>query len=112
MVQSAAVYLLTVVSKYEHITQVLGHLHWLPVEARVRVSKIANGFAALYLSDLVNPYTPVCALDSQSSHFLSVPMVHKKIAGDWAYPTPTSWNGLGRLAWLMFSKLKTHLINA
>lgn len=94
MVQNAAVYLLTVVSKYEHITQVLGHLHWLPVEARVRVSKTANGIAALYLSDLVNPYTPVCALDSQSSHFLSVPKDHKKMAGEWAYPIPTLWNSL------------------
>ena len=64
LVQNAAACVLTGARKFEHISQILASLHWLPVHFRIYFKMILfafkslNGLAPLYLSELLHPYTP------------------------------------------------------
>jgi hypothetical protein len=61
-VLNTAARILTRTHKFDHITPVLGSLHWLPVKARADFKillltyKALHGLAPTYLSDLVLPY--------------------------------------------------------
>lgn len=108
MVQNAAARLLTGTKKYDHITPVLAHLHWLPVKYRTDfkillfVFKALNGLVPLYITDLLTPLITSRPLEvtrslrSASQHLLSVPRSHFKTKGDRAFSVaaPRLWNSL------------------
>jgi len=63
-VQNAAARVVTLPCKREHVTPILGKLHWLPVEERVIFKillltyKALNNLAPSYIFELVNQYVP------------------------------------------------------
>ena len=68
MVQNSAARLVCGVKKFDHITPVLRHLHWLPVEFRIKYKillltfKALNGMGPSYIRDMLNSYHPNCNL--------------------------------------------------
>ena len=72
------------ISKIPRRTQILRHLHWLPIEARVHIKvlricfKCLNGRGPQYLSDLLLQYTPKRALRSSSQLQLVIPKTKSK----------------------------------
>lgn len=101
-VQHTAARLVTRTRKTEHITPVLVRLHWLPVELRceykliIYVFKALHGKAPTYIAELVNPYTPVRSLRSESASLLTVPKTRTKTYGDRRLDKSASflWNSL------------------
>ncbi len=81
MVQNAAARVLTRTRKYDHITQVLSTLHWLPIKHRIDfkilliIYKALNGLAHQYLSELLSHYSPPRPLRSQNSVRLIIPRI-------------------------------------
>ena len=59
-IQNVAAKIIVGGSKYEHVTQILRELHWLPVESRthfkimVLVHRAVNDTGPVYLQELVN----------------------------------------------------------
>ncbi len=68
-----------------HITPTLRSLHWLPVSFRIEfkilllVFKCLHGTAPIYLSNLLNKYTPVRSLRTSNRNLLVVPKTRIKI---------------------------------
>ncbi len=91
LVQNAAAQLLSGVKKREHITPILGSLHWLPVCFRVDlknvllVYKSRNGLAPTYLCELLTEYQPIRSLRSSNQDLLSTPKSRLKCRGDRAF---------------------------
>ena len=89
-------------NRWEHITDTLVSLHWLPIHERVEykilllVFKALHGLAPGYLSDLLNVYVPTRNLRSMHSFTLVVPKTRLKYYGDRAFCHcgPVLWNGL------------------
>ena len=77
--------------RHNHITPMLKELHWFPVDQRFVFKillfpyKALNGLAPVYLSDLLNDYTPVRDLRSSSQNLLVVLMSNFKSYGDRAF---------------------------
>ena len=101
-VQNIAARILTRTKKYDHITPILQHLHWLPVRERI-IFKImlltyrgVNGMAPTYIERMLIPYKPQRSLRSSESGQLVVPHSRLKGYGDRAFAvvTPTLWNNL------------------
>ncbi len=73
IVQNAAARVLTRSRKYDHITQILQSLHWLPIKFRISYKilllayKALNGLAPAYLTSLLSRYNPSRSLRSQIS---------------------------------------------
>ena len=71
-VQNAAARVIACLSKFDHISDTLKDLHWLPVEQRIIFKinliclKILNNLAPDYLVDLIHVYEPVRYLCSSS----------------------------------------------
>ena len=71
-VQNAAARVIACLSKFDHISDTLMKLHWLPVEQRIIFKinlisfKILNNLAPDYLVDLVHVYEPARYLRSSS----------------------------------------------
>ncbi len=67
-VQNAAARVLTRTRQYDHISQVLSTLHWLPIKHCIDSKillityKALNGLAPQYLSELLSLYSPSCLL--------------------------------------------------
>ena len=65
--------------KFSHSTDMLCHLHWLPVQYRIQfklallVFNTRSNTAPLYLSCLLHNYVPGRSLRSSQSNLLSVP---------------------------------------
>ena len=64
-VQNSAARLLTGSCKFEHITPILKHLHWLPVRQRIIFKILTITYKAhndadspQYLKELIQPYVP------------------------------------------------------
>ena len=101
-VQNTAARLVTSTPRSDHITPVLHNLHWLPVSHRIRfkilllVFKALHGMAPLYITDLLNPYTPSRSLRSSNQHLLVVPSFNLKTYGGRAFNhiAPLLWNNL------------------
>ena len=59
LVQNTAARVLSGTARYEHVTPVLRHLHWLPIEFRIKYKirlltfKGMHGFGPPYLSDML-----------------------------------------------------------
>ena len=70
--------------RHDYITPMLKELYWLPLDQRIVFKillftyKALNGLAPVYLSDLLNDYTPVRDLRSSSQNLLLVPMSNLK----------------------------------
>ncbi len=73
LIQNAAARILTRTRKSEHITPVLGSLHWLPVTFRIDfkvlllVYKSLNGLGPKYIADMLTEYKPNRPLRSLGS---------------------------------------------
>ena len=71
-VQNAAVRVIACLRKFDHISDTLKELHWLPVEQRIIFKinlicfKILNNLAPDYLVDLIHVYEPARYLRSSS----------------------------------------------
>ena len=71
-VQNAAARIIARLRKYDHISQTLKDLHWLPVEQRIVFKinlishKVLNSTAPHYLQELLNRYEPLGRLRSSS----------------------------------------------
>ena len=88
--------------KFDHISDVLKDLHWLPVKARINykiltwVYKCLNGLAPTYLSDLLIVQDQSRTRRSVTQFNLRVPRITKKNSGDRAFCVagPLLWNRL------------------
>ena len=93
--------------KYDHITEALKHLHWLPVAYRIKYKialitfKTLNGKGPSYLRDLIIE-TPASRV-TRSKNKLKIPRTKLKTAGDRSFSAaaPSIWNSL-----------PTHITNA
>lgn len=102
-VQNSAARLLTGSCKFEHITPILKHLHWLPVRQRIIFKILTITYKALndadspqYLKELIQPYVPSRRLRSSSKNLLTVPKFTLKTYGSRAFSVtaPSLWNSL------------------
>ena len=101
LTQNAAARILTKTRKFDHITPILKDLHWLLARERINFKlllltwKAINGLAPSYISNLLVPYKPVCALRSSDKHLLTVPRTSSTL-GDRAFSVAAStlWNSL------------------
>jgi len=88
-------------SKFSHSTDMLCHLHWLPVQYRIQF-KLAllafnarNNNAPLYLSCLLHNYVPGRSLRSSQSNLLCVPSYKLNfVTRSFWVAAPTVWNSL------------------
>lgn len=102
-VQNSAARLITGLRKYDHITQTLHSLHWLPVHKRIIFKmllityKALNGLAPAYITELLNRLDHVSGLRSMDDALLlKVPLAKKVNYGERAYAraAPLLWNEL------------------
>ena len=99
-VQNSAACLITGGRKYDHVTPMLKHLHWLPVHLRIEfkvlllVYKALHGKAPDYLSNMLSPACSVRNLRSRNQCLLAVPRTNLVSAGDRAFSVagPKLWN--------------------
>jgi hypothetical protein len=102
LIQNTAARIVTRTGKYEHITPVLKHLHWLPVRERIVFKillvtfKAINNQAPNYICDLLDTYRPSHHLRSKDKFLLVVPKTKLKTCGSRAFTAaaPTLWNAL------------------
>ncbi len=79
IVQNTAARVLTRSRKYDHITQILQSLHWLPIKFCISYKivllayKALNDLAPVYLTNLLSCYNPNRSLRLQNSGLLVVP---------------------------------------
>ena len=125
LVQNNAARLVMRAKKRDHVTPILKHLHWLPVQQRVAYKinlltfKSLNGLSPAYMQDLVCPYVPTRNLRSASQNLLVAPKTRGVRTGDRAFSScaPRMWNDLPESVRMCttidsFKKhLKTHLFN-
>jgi len=87
-VQNTAARIVTLAKKFDHITPVLIHLHWLPVHFRILfkvlllVYKALNGMAPLHITELLSYRTCSRTLRSTDQKLLAVPKSRLKTYGD------------------------------
>ena len=126
MVQNSAARLVCGVKKFDHITPVLRHLHWLPFEFRIKYKillltfKALNGMGPSYIRDMLNSYHPNCNLRSSNKFLLKVPRSRLVSGADRSFSVvaPKLWNELPISLKLcktlesFKSALKTHLFKA
>ena len=102
-VQNAAAHFIMQKHKYDHISEALNELHWLPVSLRIQyrilllVFKALKGMAPKYIIDLLDIYTPARTLRSSSDHNRLVEKrFNTKHYGYWAFSihAPRLWNAL------------------
>ena len=99
-VQNTAARIVCRIGRYEHITPVLVHLHWLPVHYRIvfkivlLVYKTINGMSPRYLTDLLQFRESSRSLRSVSNELLRQPRTITKTYGDKAFSVcaPRLWN--------------------
>ena len=102
-VQNAAARIIARLRKYDHISQTLKDLHWLPVEQRIAfkinliIHKVLNGTAPHYLQELLNRYEPLRRLRSSSDKWrFAIRRYNQETYGRRAFATmaPKLWNKL------------------
>ena len=100
-IQNSAARMITGTRKYDSITPVLKHLHWLPMNERIEfkvlvmVFKALHGSAPSYIQELIKPYTPRRTLRSASSRTVEVPVTRTSY-GDRSFSKAGAhlWNNL------------------
>jgi len=120
-VQNAAARLVTLTSKFDHITPVLAELHWLPVEYRIQYKILVITYKALhnqaphYICELIQRYSPSRALRSSTKNLLVQPRYQLESYGQRAFSiaSPKLWNNLpDSISINIFKKeLKTNFYN-
>ena len=102
-VQNAAARFLLHKSKFDHITQSLKDLHWLPVRYRIKYKigiitfKALTNQAPAYIQDMiVQQHNSRYTLRSDSAITLVVPRTKQRTLGDRAFAVaaPNLWNDL------------------
>ena len=99
---NSAARLITGIKKYEHISDALRNLHWLPIECRIKfkillmVYKSLNGLAPDYLSALIDVRRPTRSLRSSNKLLLNVPKINTATYGQraFSYVAATLWNSI------------------
>ena len=102
-IQNCAARLVVCAPPHVHITQILRHLHWLPVRARISYKTACLCFHAItsstpaYLSDLLH----LCSLSrslcsSADTRLLKIPLYKCKTKADRAFSSfgPSVWNSV------------------
>ena len=121
-VMNASARLIMCKGKYDHISDSLQQLHWLPVKERSEYKILTISYKALhnmapkYLSDLITPYISPRTLRSQDK-FLLKPQKYRNNYGARSFRcmAPKLWNDLplslrSASSFYVFKKnLKTHL---
>jgi flagellar biosynthesis chaperone FliJ len=101
LIQNQAARVITQQRKFDHITQTLKALHWLPVKHRIEYKillfayKCQHKKAPIYLADLLFPHLPSRSLRSEKQLRLDQPGTKNKY-GDRAFSVgaPRLWNSL------------------
>ena len=123
VLQNSAARLIEKLRKYDHITDTLINLHWLPINARIDFKiilltwKALNGLAPLYIKNMLQFREENRSLRTPSNLYLKIPRHNRTTLGGNAFcvVAPTLWNQLPldiRLAkseGIIRSKLKTFL---
>ena len=86
--------------KFDHVTPLLKHLHWLPIIQRIKYKllllcfKTQHGLAPSCLKDCIIPYSPCRPL--RTKHLLVAPPTKLKTYGDRSLDkaAPLLWNNL------------------
>ena len=124
-IQNITARIVTNSSKYDHITEILKMLHWLPIRQRIAFKVILltyrslNGTAPKYISELLTVRTHSLLLRSSSQLTLVVPPTRLKGYGDSSFTAcaPRLWNSLPshirdlKTIEQFKKQLKTHLFN-
>ena len=101
-VQNNAARVVSGSKKYDHITPVLKDLHWLPIRKRIEFKillltfKCMQGYAPLYLRELLVKQANTRTLRSNTKNLLQIPLTNLKRFGDRAFCAyaPRLWNEL------------------
>ena len=125
-VQNAAARIIARLRKYDHISQTLKDLHWLPVEQRIVFKinmishKVLNSTAPHYLQELLNRYEPLRRLRSSSDKWrFAMRRYSQETYGRRAFAimAPKLWNKLPlelrsiSKSNIFKSNLKTYILN-
>ena len=102
-IQNYAARLVSRTSRTAHVSPLLRELHWLPIEKRILFKictltfKALHGLCPVYISELLEVYTPARELRSSSRAVtLTVPRTLTRTYGDRAFTAaaPRAWNAL------------------
>ena len=102
MVQNTAARVLCRLRKFDHISDTLKQLHWLPVEYRIKYKigiltfNALHGHVPRYITDMLSVKHTSHALRSHDTITLVVPRTRCKTLGDRAFcvAAPVLWNAL------------------
>lgn len=102
LVQNAAAKVVMRKRKFDHISDDMKNMHWLPIEARIKYKialltwKCLHGMAPKYLSDLINYKEEVHDKRPPYKQILYVPKTKQATCGDRAFQKagPELWNNL------------------
>ena len=125
-IQNNAARIVAKIKKFDHVSQILSELHWLPVKKRIQFKMLLltyrclHGMAPQYLTELITPYEPSRQLRSSDQSLLTIPTSRLKTYGDKSFSVaaPTAWNNLpfdlrSQTTLEHFKKdLKTHLFRS
>ena len=99
--QNNAVRIISKRHKFDHISPLLGELHWLPVEHRISYKillltyKALNGHAPQYLATLISKYVPSRPLCLEDQYLFNSPRWRLETFGKRAFSkAPTLLNPL------------------
>ena len=101
-IQNASAKVIVGRKKYDHVTEHLKELHWLPISQRyvfkilLIVFKTLSGKGPDYIKDLLQSYEPSRKLRSSSEGLLTVPKTRCVSYGDRAFSViaPKLWNDI------------------
>ena len=120
---NAAARIITNLGKYDHLTDAMKKLHWLPIESRIQykvlvlVHACVHNSAPPYLSSLLTSYVPPREIRSSGKLILHQPIPNMVTYGNrsYAYGGTRIWNNLDIKLRKIVSpdafkrELKTHL---
>ena len=101
-VQNAAARLIFGLRKYDHVTEALMELHWLPIRSRIDYKialityKTLHGDGPEYLKEMLTPMQNRKSLRSMNGDLLKLPKSKLKSGGDRSFSVaaPRVWNSL------------------
>jgi len=125
-VQNAAAKIVFRAKKYDHVTNLLRQLHWLPIQQRIVFKvllltyKCLNNEGPQYLRDLLTWHQPQRSLRSSNILQLEIPKTRLVTYGDRAFESvaPRLWNDLpldvrrSKSTTVFKKNLKTHLFKS
>ena len=102
LVQNTAARIATNTPRYEHISEVLRRLYWLPIPARIEYKvvlltyKALNGLAPSYVSNMLHYKSAARSLRSSQEQLPAVPKSRLSSLEDrsFSYFAPKCWNTL------------------